>query len=241
MNEPWEAPMRSARTNGLLTGLSKEERLRLSPVLSIERRRAGETLHPQGEPVHQVYFPIDAVISLRRLMRDGSVVSVALIGPEGLVGLAGLLDGEPSAGEATVLVPGLVLRAQATRLREELERSPAVRSLLLRCLASLIKQVEQFVACNGLHHLRARLACWLLMVADRAGRAQLHLTDELRAEHLAVRRASVSLALEALHAEGILGLTRGVVEIGDRAGLESAACECYPVTRHGHLQLLRCA
>jgi hypothetical protein len=47
------------------------------------------------------------------------------------------------------------------------------------------------------------------------------------AHMLGTRRASVTVAAGVLQKAGLIGYTRGQVAIKDRAGLESATCECY--------------
>jgi hypothetical protein len=41
----------------------------------------------------------------------------------------------------------------------------------------------------------------------------------------------VSVVQHALQQDGLIGYTRGMVTIYDRAGLEAVACECYGVIR----------
>jgi hypothetical protein len=48
---------------------------------------------------------------------------------------------------------------------------------------------------------------------------------------LGVRRASVTTSAAALQHAGLTRSSRGTVEIVDRDGLESVACECYRVMR----------
>jgi DNA-binding GntR family transcriptional regulator len=48
---------------------------------------------------------------------------------------------------------------------------------------------------------------------------------------LGVRRATVSEAASSLQADGLIRYVRGVVEIVDRPGLETAACPCYDAIR----------
>jgi hypothetical protein len=53
------------------------------------------------------------------------------------------------------------------------------------------------------------------------------MTHEFPAMMLGVRRASVSVVLEPLHAGGLIRSERGKITILDRAGLQAACCECY--------------
>jgi Mn-dependent DtxR family transcriptional regulator len=46
---------------------------------------------------------------------------------------------------------------------------------------------------------------------------------------LGVHRPSVSIAAGSLQKAGFITYSRGRISVVDRAGLESAACECYRV------------
>jgi CRP-like cAMP-binding protein len=82
-----------------------------------------------------------------------------------------------------------------------------------------------------------RCARWLLMTHDRVEGDEFLLTHEVLAQMLAVRRAGVSVAADALRERGLIRYARGKVAVADRAGLEAAACECYAVVR-GHRERL---
>ncbi|HXM76708.1 MAG TPA: helix-turn-helix domain-containing protein, partial [Thermoanaerobaculia bacterium] len=81
------------------------------------------------------------------------------------------------------------------------------------------------------HHLDARCARWLLTTHDRVPGDAFVLTHESLALMLGVRRAGVTTAAGALQTSGFISYTQGHVSVLDRAGLESAACECYRVVR----------
>jgi hypothetical protein len=68
---------------------------------SCERIRLGyrATIYELGGPINFLYFPIDAVISVVTVMRDGTQIEVVTIGREGMTGAQVLLDG----GVATAL------------------------------------------------------------------------------------------------------------------------------------------
>jgi CRP-like cAMP-binding protein len=92
-------------------------------------------------------------------------------------------------------------------------------------------QATQIAACNRLHEVEERLARWLMMTADRVGTNSLALTQELLAQMLGTRRASVTLAAGILQKAGLIAYTRGSVDIVDRQKLEDVACECYGLMR----------
>jgi len=78
----------------------------------------------------------------------------------------------------------------------------------------------------------------LLTALDRAGTDRLPLTHEFIAMMLGVRRAGVTVAAQSLQSAGLIQYAHGRVTIADREGLESAACECYEVTKREYARLL---
>ena len=129
-------------------------------------------------------------------------------------------------------------RLDGAALREETERSNALRALLLRYALAHHGQVVRTAACNGRHQVEQRLARWLLMAHDRAGTDAFEMTHEFLSMMLGVRRAGVTVAAGMLQKAGLIHYARGHMVISDRAGLEAAACECYEAARHEFERLL---
>ena len=154
-----------------------------------------------------------------------------MIGREGMVGLPVLLGAEHDDIEAVVQCPGTALRMDAEAFLEELSRTPALRSLLLRYALVHHGQVARTAACNGRHHVDQRLARWLLMAHERAEGDKFLMTHELLGMMLGVRRAGITVAAGTLQKAGFIRYERGCIEVTDRSGLESVACECYGFVR----------
>ena len=89
----------------------------------------------------------------------------------------------------------------------------------------------QGAACNALHNVQERCARWLLMTHDRMGQQDFHLSHEFLAMMLGTRRPTVTVVARALQDAGLIRYRYGVVTVLDRKGLETAACQCYPVIR----------
>nr|WP_244441769.1 helix-turn-helix domain-containing protein [Rhizobium grahamii] len=82
------------------------------------------------------------------------------------------------------------------------------------------------VACNSLHSAEQRVIRWLLTAHDSVSGDNFDLTQQVVAEVLGLRRATVSAICSQLQSDGLLEYSRGDVTIADRAGLEKRACEC---------------
>ncbi len=69
------------------------------------------------------------------------------------------------------------------------------------------------------------------MCGDRSRSEELKLTQEFIATMLGTRRAGVTEAAGRLQGAGLISYGRGRITLTDRAGLEAASCECYPLMR----------
>ena len=224
--------------NHLLAALPPEHLAALRPRLETVELSLRHVLHAPGTPVAAVYFPETGYVSMLAYLEDGDAAEVGLIGREGMVGLPVLLGADHDDIEAMVQGPGTALRMDAQAFREELERLPALRTLLLRYALVHHGQVARTAACNGRHHTDQRLARWLLTAHDRARSDEFPMTHEFLAMMLGLRRAGITVAAGALQKAGFIRYERGCIEVTDRPGLESAACECYGVVRRAQDALL---
>jgi len=227
-----------ATRNRLLAALPPDDLARLRPRLEAVELPFRKVLHVPGKPIEAVYFPETGYVSMVAYLEDGDAAEVGLAGYEGMVGLPVLLGADHDDIEAMVQSPGTALRMDAQAFREELERIPGLRNLLLRYALVHHGQVARTAACNGRHHTDQRLARWLLMAHDRAQEDDFPITHEFLSMMLGVRRAGITVAAGLLQKAGFIRYNRGRIEVTDRPGLESVACECYGIVRRAQDQLL---
>jgi CRP-like cAMP-binding protein len=188
----------------------------------------GDVLYEAGKRMRHVYFPADSVVSLLATRGQGaSPVEVGVVGREGMVGASVALGIDVSPVCAAVQGTGSAMRATPVQFRDELQRSPGLRRAVHRYSHELIAQVMQVTACNRNHSVEQRLARWLLMLLERVRHDRLELTQHYLGAMLGVRRAGVNAAAGVLQRRKLIRVRRGSMEILDRDGLESAACECY--------------
>jgi len=197
----------------------------------------GQVLYESGSTLSHVYFPITAIVSLLYVMEDGASAEIAVVGNEGIVGIALFMGGESTSSRAVVQSAGQGLRLKARVIKDEFNRAPVLH-LLLRYTQALITQMAQTAVCNRHHSLDQQLCRWLLLSLDRLHGSDLMMTQELIANMLGVRREGVTEAALKLQKAGLIRYARGRISVLDRPGLEKRSCECYAVVKKEYDRLL---
>lgn len=213
--------------NRLLNSLPDANFLRMSKHFELVSIRFGQVLHEVGSDIEHVYFPLQGAVSLLSETSQQKEVEVAVIGNEGVIGVAAAFGEEASFFRTVVQVPGTAIRLPAERFRKGFEAQGLWNPALMDFQAALFNQVAQAAVCSRFHHIEARLARWLLTTADRAEGNRFYVTQSFLSRTLGVRRVGVSAAAAGFQEAGLIGYSRGHIEIINREGLEAAACECY--------------
>lgn len=225
--------------NQLLAALPATEAEALLRQAVRWRLEPGDRLYEPDTRIDAVWFPESAVISLLCVLRDGSAVETATVGREGMVGLFVFLGDDRSPnGRAVTQMGGEALRVDVDAFRVALGEGGKLHSYLLDATRAMLFHVSQSVACSGAHSVRQRLARWLLQTSDRTASDEIRLTHEFLSDILHARRASVSVAVASLQADGLVDARRGAIVISDRSGLEGRACECYGAVNAQYSRLL---
>ena len=233
MSEQVEKP-----TNQILAALPEKEYQRLAPHLELVFLPLSEVLLEPNEPVKEVYFPQQAMISLVSIMMDGSTTEIGLVGNEGMIGLSAILGGNSTTSRSIVQISGTAVRLPAEILKQEFNRGEKLQKLLLLYTQALLTQVSQSAACNRQHTIEERLARWLLSVHDCVLQDELPLTQEFIANMLGIRRSGVTVAAGILQQAGMISYSRGKIKILNQEDLEATACECYRLVQSEFIRLL---
>ena len=236
MSSPPNPP--NPRQSHLLAALPDDVCERLFPSLERIELPLGQALYESGDQLNHVYFPTTAIVSLLYVMENGASAEIAVVGNEGIVGIALFMGGETMANRAVVQSAGHAYRLKGQLLRQEFNRSGALQHLLLRYTLALFSQMAQTAVCNRHHSVDQQLCRWLLLSFDRLSSDTLCMTQELIANMLGVRREGVTEAAGNLQNAGLIEYSRGRITVLDRAGLETRVCECYEVVRKEFLRLL---
>lgn len=216
--------------NRILGNLAHHERELLEPHLEPVTLKFRQRLDAANRRIERVCF-IDAglasVVALGSSERRQA--EIAVIGREGISGVAAVLGAEFSPHETVVQVEGHGRCICASVLRGLMEKCPRLRACLMRFAHVFSVQTGYTALANAQGKIEERLARWLLMAHDRLDGDELYLTHELLSVMLGVRRAGITTALHQLERSGLISTTRGCVTVSDRQGLEESAKGLYGV------------
>jgi CRP-like cAMP-binding protein len=192
--------------------------LERSAVLGVARARADS-----------VYFVESGIVSLVASTRSGQSLEVAIVGREGVAGIADALGQHPLPYAWIVQVGGLAYRVPTRVIREHILACGDLHGVLMAYSQLLMHQLAQSAVCNRFHTSLQRLARWLLLTAERADTNRLELTHEYMAQMVGAPRSAVTAAAAALRRRHIIDYRRGVLTIQNAARLQKTACECFAV------------
>jgi len=227
-----------ARQNRLLAALPDNDWVRVRQHLEPVFLSPGMTLYEAGMPRPFVYFPTTAILSIETPTAEGASTEIALVGREGLVGIALFMGGQSRPTRDVVEAEGWAFRIAEPALKEEFSRGGALQQLLLLYTQALLTLTAQTAVWYRFHTLEQQLCRWLLLTLDRSTSSELHTTHEKVALMLGVRREGVTEALGRLQQSGLIHCGRGHITVLDRVGLEARCCECYGVVKREFDRLL---
>jgi CRP-like cAMP-binding protein len=225
------------KDNQLLAALPAADLQRWLPHLEVAELPLAQVVYEADGVQSHVYFPTTAIVSLLYVMESGASAEIAVVGNEGIVGIALFMGGESTPSRAVVQSAGIGFRMAAEVIQDEFKRAPVLH-LLLRYTQALITQMAQTAVCNRHHTLDQQLCRWLLLSLDRLTGNDLVMTQELIANMLGVRREGVTEAALNLQKAGLIRYSRGRIKVLDRPGLEARTCECYAVVKREYDRLL---
>jgi CRP-like cAMP-binding protein len=214
----------------------------IAPLLALSKTvevAAGDAIYDGHSFVKHTYFLEDTLMALVSSAEHGGTVAVAMVGNEGIIGAAALVDEHILPYRSVALTSGRLLRIPIGAVRDWLAHDVVFRRRALRFAHAIFSQVVQTAACNRFHLTEQRLARWFLLARDRLEGDILTFTHESLAHMVGTDRVSITRASQKLKAQGLVRYSRGKTTILDHHGLEAASCECYDVIKNGYDELIR--
>jgi len=216
-----------ARSNQILSHLAAADFTLLEPHLKPVDLPIRLQLENHDKLIKHVYFVDSGVVSVVANGLGKRSIEVGLIGSEGMTGFALIMGADRAANESFVQIAGSARRIKAADLRHAIERSTRLHRAFLEYGNTFAIQTTRTALANGRSKIEERLARWLLMAHDRVDGDEMLLTHEFLSTMLGVRRAGVTVALGVLQDAGLVGSSRGMISILDRAGLEASSDGTY--------------
>ncbi|NOT10378.1 MAG: Crp/Fnr family transcriptional regulator [Methylococcaceae bacterium] len=232
------ADLNTPLQNHLMDALPTEVFERIFPNLEKIDMPLGKVLYESGETLRYAYFPTTCIVSLLYVMENGASAEIAVVGNEGMIGIALFMGGNTMPNRAIVQSAGYAYRLRGAFMQKEVDLYGPLLHLLLRYTQALITQMAQTAVCNRHHSVDQQLCRWLLLSLDRLESNELTMTQELIANMLGVRREGVTEAAGKLQRAGLINYNRGHITVIDRPGLENRVCGCYQVVKNESNRLL---
>jgi len=176
-----------------------------------------------------VYFVESGIVTLMATTPEGNSVGVAIVGHDGIVGIANVLGEHPFPYSWIVQIAGSAHRVPIALVRHHIETCTALHGQLLSYSQLVMHQLTQSALCNRFHTSVQRLSSWLLLTAARADTDRFEVTHEFIAQMLGVPRSAVTLAAASLRRRRIIDYRRGVLTIRDSERLHTTSCECFDI------------
>jgi CRP-like cAMP-binding protein len=215
-----------------LAVLTETDRRRLAGFAELTLLRRGTVLYEIGDELRYAYFPVNGMISLHAMTPDGTLVQVAAVERDGLIGVPTLIDDGITPYRTTVLLSCEAFRMNATSLSHEFKKNAVFQAAILRFAHRQATQIADAAVCHYFHTIAQRLCRWLLVCADCARSETIELTQDSLAQMLGVPRQSISRAATKLQDQSLIQQRHGRVRLLNRPGLAECACACYASARN---------
>lgn len=217
--------------NHFLSVLDQADFDAIAPMLQLVELKRDDLINEAHQAITHVYLPLDCILSVITVMKDGAQVESRTIGWEGGHGLLHAIGASYSHERMVCQIGGEAMRIPL----EDLTAAAAARPGLVGAIAQHAQmthvQLAQSAACNVLHSAHARLARWLMMTRERLRSDVLPLTQEHLAIMLGVQRSTVNPIAQHLQDRGLITYSRGRITILDSKGLHGQSCECLDAVR----------
>ena len=174
------------KMNQCLATLPQSDYALILPHLRLKSLGAGEILNEALSRPDKLYFPVNALIALRKDTPDSLSIDTATIGAEGLLGLSGLTGN--SYFQTIVAEPGLVYQLDSVYMQSLIDLHPMITKMCMQAAQLVIRKVSMELLCNHYHQIPQRLSRWILTRHDYLLAESLLVTHQAISDSLGIRR-----------------------------------------------------
>jgi CRP-like cAMP-binding protein len=213
-----------------LDALSEDEAADLHASGRRRRYGAAVTIVHEGDDAGPVVVLLQGRAKVSTTGAAGREAIVAVRGPGDLVGELSAIDDSPRSARVTTLEPVEALLLPGSGFAALLERRPRIALVILRMVASRLRDADTGQAQLGTHDVVGRVAQRVIELADRFGEQHdgrieiaLPLSQEELAAWAGASREAVSKALQQLRSLGIVETGRRHLTVLDVDALRARA------------------
>lgn len=204
-----------AQTNELISQLTQSDQLALLHQAQTIELKAGDILSQTHHSKLKIYFPTSGTIALyvSNNLTPHSGLAVGLIGAEGAAGLQIALGLSTSNFQLVVQSDGTAYMVDGSVAQRLVKRRKQLLLIFSCYLWSVYQDIATLAFRSNTQTIKARLAHWLLLSADRCAPYPLLLTHSEIARMLGVRRVSISIAARELKLKRYISYNRGHIKL----------------------------
>jgi CRP-like cAMP-binding protein len=226
-------------TNRVLAALVPTDGVRWRQHLELVEWPSPHAVLAPDVPLDFIYFPETALVGLVHAGgKDGVDSPVALVGNDGVVGVAPWLGTADPRLRAEVLHPGHAWRLPVGVLGSVPPLADGLLRVAMRYLQALNAQMSQAALCRLQHTPDQRLCRWLQDAFDRVPHSTLQVAPAALSGWLGIDPDAVNRSASQLAAEGALSTGDSEITLLDRALLARRSCACHQLVKQQTDQLL---
>ncbi|HJX98144.1 MAG TPA: cyclic nucleotide-binding domain-containing protein [Chthoniobacterales bacterium] len=145
--------------NRLFAGVDAEVIERITPKISVIKKKPGEVIFREGQPGDSLYLVAKGRIKIAKAADGANQEILDFVSPGNFFGATSLLAGEPHSTTATAVESAVIGEVGEETFQEILELSPArLHMNFLRAVTSRIRSANAHFMCETLRAERLRVA-----------------------------------------------------------------------------------
>lgn len=225
MRGPASPPRNLARllsANPFFASLGEEAVAALASLCVTRSLDVGRTLFVQGDPGDALYAVRRGQVRIVAETPDGRSTTLNLLGPGDVFGEVALLDGQPRTATAVAMEPTELFAILRRDFLAMIEQHPQIAIRLIEFLCARIRWLSRRAEEASFLSLEDRLLQRLAGLYEDYG-SEISVSQEALAQFVGAARESVNRQLQIWKREGLLGLSRGRIDILDPDALARRA------------------
>lgn len=182
----------------------------------VRKFRRGQIVFNAGDPGDSLVVVVSGRITVKVRSADGGELMLAIVGPGGVLGELGVIDGGPRSADAETLDETELLFVPRQALVDLQREHPQVTASMLTVVASGFRRLTDATADLVFLDLPRRVAKVLLdHPRNDAGKIDLGLSQEQLSHRVAGTRQSVNQALRGFERRGWIELAGRSIVLRD--------------------------